>query len=85
MCRTTTARPSTGYDLRRWDPDPDNNADTDGGAWETANLIAAGVTVTEFVDIGNDTNDNGVIDGGEETLEAGTTYYYRVRALAAEC
>jgi titin len=58
--------PITGYDLRRWDPDLDN----DDGAWEGDNLIAAGVTVTEFVDT-----------DGADGLEAGTKYYYRIRAV----
>ena len=72
--------PITGYHLQRWDPV--GGTDSMGG-WPavTVNLLASAVTVTEFIDIGDDTSGNGVIDNNETALEAGTTYYYRVRAL----
>jgi len=57
--------PITGYELQRWDP-----TSGDDGAWGTTNLLATGDTVTEFVDT-----------AGTTGLTAGTTYYYRIRAL----
>ena len=58
--------PITGYQLQRWDPDTG-----DGGEWGTDNLLASNtVIVTEFTDT-----------DGTDGLQAGTKYYYRVRAL----
>ena len=62
-----------GYAVHRWIPVP--TADNMGD-WSEA-IPVVGVDTTLYSDKGDD-NNNGLIDGDEVALTAGTTYYYAV-------
>jgi hypothetical protein len=68
--------PIEGYVLQRWVPGVGDNA----GDWVVQLADTASVaSTTLYVDIGNDANNNGVIDDDETGLAPGTTFYYRIR------
>ena len=57
----------TGYELQRWETHNAEGAALDPPVWGSANLLGTDTDRTLFVDTGRD---------------AGTTYYYRIRATA---
>ena len=62
-----------GYVIQRW------NSHAEPPAW-SPNITIVGRDNTLHVDIGEGDGRNGMIDGNEVALSAGTTYYYQVRA-----
>ncbi len=67
--------PITGFAIQQWDPDPDDNADTDDAAWDTANNLLAPTGGTDLS--GDATLTVFAVTG----LDAGTKYYFRIQAL----
>ena len=65
-----------GYAIQRWDPDPNDDGNTDDAVWDTNSLLPAASTEGSPT---TNTPDLAVhIDTG---LDAGMKYYYRIQAL----
>ncbi len=73
--------PITGYVIQRWDPDPDDNVDTDDAAWDSTNAITlTDADATVHSDVGVVDSNTGAVT---TPLMAGTEYFYRIQASAA--